>query len=505
MKRKLNIGICIFSLLFIVSCSARHHNSRTRNFTASSKSAFDKSIIRVQVSSQSYSFVRPWEKKPTRNRNGFGVVVKKGLVLVTAKLVADSTYIELQKNDGGPKSTARIRQVDYKANLALLEPEERSFLDDLKPIPVRKKLSISEKVGVLFGGKDGKYERQSGRVHRIEMEFYPFLSKLLLTRVKTDLPAKTDASSLPIIKNGRLCGFGMSYNQKSATLKSISLPVIRHFMDDFVDGKYEGFPLLGIDSSSLDDEQLRDYLKLKKRPNGIYVYRVRPGSPAKKAGLLAGDVLLYIDGLKISRFGRYEDPHLGATHISHYISCGKFSGEKIILHILRDGMEKKLEVKLETMGFTDFPVPSYLESRPPQYLILGGLVLTELSRQYLQEWGPQWRLKAPENLVHYYLNQWDMLRPGQRLVLLSHVLPTKAMIGYTKFSNMIIHSVNDKNINRIEDVVSALKESTGDRFHHLQFVKDGKEVYIDRSTIEQENSFIRKLYGIFPLQRLSKE
>lgn len=505
MKRTMIQSLFIFSLLVIAGCSSVINNKVTDESAVSANSEIDRSIVRVQVSSQPYSFVRPWVKKPTINSNGLGVVVQEGLVLVTAKLVADSTYIELQKNDGGPKSPARIRQVDYKANLALLEPEDRSFLDNVKSIPIRENLSVHAPVEVLFGRKDGKHERVSGRVHGIKVGYYPYKSKLLLANIKTDLYPATDASSLPIIKNGMLCGFGMSYQRKFETLKSVSLPVIHHFMKDFGDGDYKGFPFLGIDYSSLDDEQLRKFLKMRKRDNGIYIYRVRPASPADKAGLLAGDVLLSIDGLESSRFGKFEDSLLGSIHISHYITCRKFSGDKIALKIFRDGKEKSIEATLETTGFADFPIPSYLEGSPPKYIILGGLVLTELSRQYLQEWGPQWSIKAPGNLVHYYLNQWDLLKPGRRLVVLSHVLPTKAMIGYSKFGNMIIHSINGKIIHRIEDVADALKEPLDDRFHHLQFIKNEKEIYINRFTLKQENSFIRRQYGIFPLHRFNDE
>ena len=35
-----------------------------------------------------------------------------------------------------------------------------------------------------------------------------------------------------------------------------------------------------------------------------------------------------------------------------------------------------------------------------KFYILGGLVLEELSRQYLKEWGQEWMKKAPEDLVY---------------------------------------------------------------------------------------------------------
>lgn len=496
--------IFIFIMFFITGCSAGSNFMCSEEATGSSTVEPEGSIVKVQVSSQSYSYVRPWHKEPTANREGLGVVVAKELVMVTAQLVQDATYIELQKNDGGPKSSARIREVDYKANIALLEPVDSSFLNDLNKITIGKNLAVNEDISVLFAKKGGKYERISGRVNDKEIGHYPFKSSLLLYLVKTDIPVLTDVSSLPIICDGILCGFGMGYDQKSEILTSVSLPVINHFMEDFADGQYDGFPFIGIDFSDLDDEQLRDYLKLKKDESGIYISRVRPGSPAAIAGILPGDVLLSVDGRDVDRFGKFEDEILESASISHYVSCAKFSGDEVSVVLFRDGKRQEKQLKLKAIIFGSSPVPSHLHGRSPNYLILGGLVLTELSLQYLEEWGPQWPIKAPERLVYYYFNQWDLLEPGQKVVLLSHVLPTRAMIGYDEFDNMIVNSVNGKKVNRLEDVAKALKAPL-DRFHHLTFLENKKEIYLDRFTLEKENRFIQKRYGISRLQQLGTE
>ncbi len=43
-------------------------------------------------------------------------------VLVTADLVANQNYVELERAESGDKSAANVVVVDYEANLALLEP-----------------------------------------------------------------------------------------------------------------------------------------------------------------------------------------------------------------------------------------------------------------------------------------------------------------------------------------------------------------------------------------------
>ena len=51
-----------------------------------------------------------------------GRFLSKGRVLVTADLVANQNYVELERAESGEKTAANVQVIDYEANLALLEP-----------------------------------------------------------------------------------------------------------------------------------------------------------------------------------------------------------------------------------------------------------------------------------------------------------------------------------------------------------------------------------------------
>ena len=55
-------------------------------------------------------------------------------VLVTADLVANQNYVELERAESGEKTAANVVVVDYEANLALLEPTDKKFLEGLQPL-----------------------------------------------------------------------------------------------------------------------------------------------------------------------------------------------------------------------------------------------------------------------------------------------------------------------------------------------------------------------------------
>src|SRR6202163_4745834 len=91
------------------------------------------SLVRVNVTGQQYDYFRPWQKKAPFSKRGLGAVIAQGRVLVTGDLVTNQNYVELERAESGEKSAAEVRVIDYEANLALLEPTEKNFLDGVPP------------------------------------------------------------------------------------------------------------------------------------------------------------------------------------------------------------------------------------------------------------------------------------------------------------------------------------------------------------------------------------
>src|SRR5215470_10101257 len=93
-------------------------------------------LVRVNVTGQGYDYFRPWQKKAPFSKRALGAVLPKGRVLVTADLVTNQNYVELERAESGEKIAAHVRVIDYESNLALLEPAEKSFLDGITPLEI---------------------------------------------------------------------------------------------------------------------------------------------------------------------------------------------------------------------------------------------------------------------------------------------------------------------------------------------------------------------------------
>src|SRR6187399_3462754 len=69
-------------------------------------------LVRVNVTGQGYDYFRPWQKKAPFSKRALGAVLPQGRVLVTADLVSNQNYVELERAETGDKMAANVEVVD---------------------------------------------------------------------------------------------------------------------------------------------------------------------------------------------------------------------------------------------------------------------------------------------------------------------------------------------------------------------------------------------------------
>ena len=107
------------------------------------------SLVRVNVTGQPYDYTRPWQKKAPFSKRALGAVLPKNRVLVTADLVANQNYVELERAESGAKTGADVVVIDYEANLALIEPNDKKFLDGLVPLQLALDTVVGDRLSAL--------------------------------------------------------------------------------------------------------------------------------------------------------------------------------------------------------------------------------------------------------------------------------------------------------------------------------------------------------------------
>lgn len=460
------------------------------------------SLVRVRTSIQPYDQFRPWQKKSPFGLSGTGVVLPGGKVLVTASLVANRTEVGLEKPGSAEKSAAEVEAIDYEANLALLKPTDAEFLKGFAGVILGSNLKAGDTAEVWQLERNGEMLRNQAEVLSAGVGRYPSdEAGFLVYGVRVSLPKRDDSYTLPLMRNGQLSGMMMAYDRDSQEGTAIPVPMIEHFLRDSADGKYEGFPTLGVSWAPLRDPNLREEVKAPSA-GGILLTRVNPIGTGGRAGLKEGDVLLAVDGFKLDEDGNYRDSLYGPTSIGNLVRTRPYVGTTSKFRISRDGKEMELTGSYDRRARDEVSIPTLQFDVPPRYLILGGLVFQELTGTYLQEWGDKWSERASQRLVQLFSFQQEMkLDPHKKIVFLSQVLPSAMTAGYQHLSGMVLMKCNGNPVGSLEDLaVVADSTTTGDLV--FEFMDDPGKLVLDAGEVKLSGEKLAKAYGITALRKL---
>src|SRR5438094_5017335 len=440
-------------------------------------------LVRVNVTGQSYDYFRPWQKKAPFSKRALGAVLSKGRVLVTADLVANQNFVELERAESGEKTAANVQVIDYEANLALLEPTEKTFLDGITPLEITPDTVVGDRLAAWQLEPTGALLATEGLVTTVQMTSYPIdVGEFLTYRVSIPMQYRENSYTVPLVKNNKLAGLLLRYDSRSQLLDAIPAPVITHFLKEADSQNYRGFPSAGFSFFPTRDPALREFAGDKGK-RGVYVTNVEPGTPAMRAGLKVGDILTSVGNHDIDENGNYVDPLYGKIEFTNLLTAHAYAGDMVPCHIQRDGKPMQLNVTLEHRDAKDYVSPPYYLDQPPRYYVLGGLIFQELSRQYLKEWGPNWQREAPQRLVYMDHFQSELFPlPNRRVVILTQVLPANSTIGYDDLAYLTVTKVNGREIKSLADLAEAIKHPVKG-FIKIETAEDPKQIELDAAQV----------------------
>lgn len=461
------------------------------------------SLVRVNVTGQVYDYFRPWQKKAPFSKRALGAVLSKGRVLVTADLIANENYVELEKAETGEKMEATVQVVDYEANLALLTPAEGKFLAGIPPLDLATDTVIGDRVAAWQLEPTGALVMTDGLVTTVQVSKYPVDPGQFLTyRISIPLQYRDNSFTVPIVKGGKLAGLLLRYDARSQVLDAIPATIVAHFLRDSESGQYHGFPTTGFAFVSTRDPQLRRFAGETEKAGGVYVTNVERDFAAARAGLQVGDVVIAVGDHELDQNGNYVDSLYGKIEFINLIAGHGFVGDTVPINVLRGGKPLTLNLTLQHRDARDYVIPPYSPDQLPAYYVLGGLVFQELSRQFLKEWGGSWQKDAPQRLVYLDHYQAELFPENRRrVVVLTQVLPANSTIGYDDFSHLVVTKVNNRPINGLADLAEAIKHPI-DGFHKIETEEDPKQLELEAAQVEADASALQQNYGLPALQHL---
>ncbi len=209
-----------------------------------------------------------------------------------------------------------------------------------------------------------------------------------------------------------------------------------------------------------------------------------------------------IAGRPLDMDGNYRDEDFGRISLGHLVSTRHFEGDQLPVRFVRKGETKETKVPLLHRSVEQYVSEPYVIDRAPRYYVLGGLVLQELNRQYLREFGADWSRKAPMELIYLDSNQGESEKMGRKkIVMISRVLPSNLTVGYEDIRHVMVKAINDAPIQTLEDVPKALR-ATKDGLIKIELYHEPLLLFLDAHGVEQVSPAIQRAYGIPELSRL---
>jgi S1-C subfamily serine protease len=225
-----------------------------------------------------------------REREGSGIVIdESGLVLTISYLIVEANAVEIVTT-GGRTLAAAVVGYDHETGFGLLRTLEPP---NIKPLPLGKSADLKEQDPVLvssFGGTGMVLPVRvvSRRVFTGSWEY------LVEDAIFTSPPHSAWSGSALISREGRLVGIGSlivgdakNENEPSPGNMFVPIDLLPPVMGDLLSkGRIAGpgRPWLGVNAQPVAGK--------------LVVGRVTPESPAAKAGLKRGDVIVGIGGVK---------------------------------------------------------------------------------------------------------------------------------------------------------------------------------------------------------------
>jgi len=323
----------------------------------------------------------------------------------------------------------------------------------------------------------------SGIVSRIEVDTYAQSGRRLLS-AQIDAAINSGNSGGPVISHDRVVGIAMQTLEEAENVGyMVPTPVIEHFLEDVKDGRYDGFPQIGVRVQNMESESQRLAAGMSAKQTGALVMRVDYGGPAYTV-LRPHDVLMTIDGHSIANDLTVVWPEIGRVHFS-MIYQSRQIGERVTVSFLRNG--KPLAGTLELKAHTPL-VPARRSTELPRYLVFAGLVFQPLSGDYLDYFRD-----PPPNLLSAAWNR-GVTKERREVILMQRVLPDPVNRGYQSWDDEVVRLVNGvapRDMTHLAEIID------GARGRWLRvLMEDGHLITVDREAARAAGNRILEAYGI---------
>ncbi len=459
-----------------------------------------KSLVRITATEAEPDYRAPWNTGAIGRGIGAGFVVQGPAILTNAHVVSNAKFLTVEREGDPNKYPAHVLFVAHDCDLALVTVDAAPvFFRDMVPLTLGGIPELESTVsayGYPIGGE--RMSVTAGIVSRIDFQLYSHSSIDQHLAVQISAQINPGNSGGPVMQNGKVVGVafqGYSGDVAQGVAYMIPTPVIRRFLTDVKDKRYDRYVDLGLTYSKLQNPAYRRYLGLKDDGRGVVVDSVIAAGSAGKT-LQQGDVLLAIDDHPIASdaFVELEGERVEMPEIVER----KFKGDKVKFDLVRDHKSMTVNLQLDTV-WPYLTLGLHYDVKP-RYIVYGGLLFQPLSRDLMDAYQV-----ADLRVRHFFDSfvQEQIYLQHPEVIVLTNILPDPSNTYLAPYRASIVDEVNGKKIATLKDLAAEFA-TTLDRFV-IRMIGDGPPLVLDRAEVEAARERIRSRYNVIEEQNLEEQ
>jgi len=277
-------------------------------------------------------------KRPRQSQSlGSGVIIdgEKALVLTNAHVIASGGEITVRLNDGR----------EFKADLVGSDPDFDLAVLKLKDGANLPQVAMGDSDDIYIGETVIAIGNPFGYSHTVTTGVVSALNRPMKTNggafgsfIQTDAAINPGNSGGPLLNiHGKLIGINTAIHARAEGI-GFAIPInkAKFVIDELLNSGHVAPIWLGIFGQDIDQATAR-YFNLKNL-NGMLVSEAYTGTPAAKAGIRPGDIVLAFNRRQVTNKDDYLTRLFGIT-----------KSEKVRLVIQRDGKQIQLDLKPQVL------------------------------------------------------------------------------------------------------------------------------------------------------------
>ncbi len=455
------------------------------------------SVLRIEVATQIPDYETPWNSGRFSGGSGSGFIIGKNKILTNAHVVSNARRVLITIHGSPVKYPATVDFIAHDCDLALLSVGNFKDFEAFPTFEFGEVPTLESQVRVIgypIGGERLSVTR--GVVSRIDFQPYSHSRADSHLAVQIDAAINPGNSGGPVVQDGKVVGVAFQgLRQADNTGYIIPTPVIRRFLKDIEDGKYDHYADLGISEFPLHNLAMRKALGLPDDGKGVLITNVVPTS-ASDGTLKPGDIVMSLDGKPVDSAGMVT---IDGENINlNEIVERKFAGDKVAVRFLREGAWNEVNIELKPLPWARMYAIEY--EKKPRYIVFAGLVFQPLDTNLFAT--AKFENVTVRRLYTDYVPK-GLFQKHKDVVVLTRVESDPVTSQLENFSGYAVNKINGVEVTDLKQAHELLHPKEAPEFHIIELFGASRPVVIPSAAVKAANQRVAANYGIARMENLT--